>query len=82
MWIILASVALAGEVATPVAAVNPAVPAASKAESEKLVCKKLKLTGSHIHSGRACMTKADWEQRTRDDQKAITDMQNKLFRTP
>ena len=54
------------------------VPIANDSKAEKLVCKKVKATGSRVRAGRTCMSAKDWEQRTKDDQKAITDMQNKL----
>ena len=45
------------------------------ADDSKLVCKMIKATGSRVRAGRTCMSARDWEQRTADDQKALTDMQ-------
>ena len=83
MWALLGAVALiGGEIASPPASVDPASTAAEAAGKEKLVCKKVKATGSRIRGGRTCMTAEDWAQRTKDDQKALTDMQNGLRCSP
>jgi hypothetical protein len=83
MWTSISAVALMiAQVATQGAAPHPAPAAAAVDDSEKMVCKKVRATGSRIRVGKTCMTKAEWEQRTKDDQKALTDIQNGLRCSP
>ena len=64
-----------GQAASPPSA-DAGVELAQDSKAEKLVCKRVKATGSRVRAGRTCMSARDWEQRTKDDQKALTDMQN------
>lgn len=61
---------------SPSPSTGAGVTVAQDPKAEKLVCKNVKATGSRIRTGRTCMSAREWEQRTKDDQKALTDMQN------
>ena len=58
------------------------VPTADDSMTEKLVCKKTQSSGSRLRASRICLSAKEWEQRTKSDQKAVTDMQNKLHCPP
>ena len=67
-------VAALGQAAPPPSTVA-GVTVAQDSKTEKLVCKKVKASGSRLRAGRTCLSAQEWEQRTKDDQKALTDMQ-------
>jgi hypothetical protein len=48
---------------------EPAIPA------EKVVCRKIEVTGSRLAVRRLCLTEREWAQRTQDDIDATKDMQ-------
>jgi len=68
-------VAALGQTSPPSSA-GAGVAVAQDSNAEKLVCKRVKASGSRLRSGRTCLSAKDWEQRTKEDQKALTDMQN------
>jgi hypothetical protein len=57
-------------------ALAPAPQAATppQAPREKLVCRKQDTTGSRLASQKICMTKAQWEERTRTDERTINNL--------
>jgi hypothetical protein len=78
MWALVGAVALiAGQVASPPASVDPASTAAEAAGKEKLICKKVRATGSRLKGGRTCLSAEAWKIRTAEDQQALKDMQNR-----
>ena len=66
-----------GQAAPPPSA-GAGVTVAQDSKAEKLVCRSVKASGSRLRAGRTCLPASEWEQRTKDDQKALTDMQNGL----
>jgi hypothetical protein len=53
--------------AAPQTAAKPATP-------EKPVCKRIEKTGSRLGSKKICLTRAEWEERTRNDQREYNNM--------
>lgn len=51
-------------------------------DPNKIVCKDLDRTGSRLSKDRVCMTRAEWDQRQRDDQKDVSNMQTNMGRCP
>jgi len=41
-------------------------------------CRKVKGTGSRLRSGKVCLPASQWSERTKEDQKALKDMQDRL----
>jgi hypothetical protein len=49
---------------------SPAV-GTSTAELDKVTCRRIEQTGSRLGSKKVCMTKAQWQERTRNDQREV-----------
>ena len=63
---------VAGElIAAPVAIAGSASVQAGGYDPTERVCEKMIVTGSRLASKTVCMTRAQWEQRKRDDRDAI-----------
>lgn len=75
MLIWLALVAAGGNVSPPATA-RPAP------DPNKIVCRDLGRTGSRLASDRVCMTRHEWDERQRADQKDVSDMQANKGRCP
>ena len=58
-------------IAAPVAAAGSASAQASGYDPNERVCEKIITTGSRLASKTVCMTRAQWEQRRRDDRDAV-----------
>jgi hypothetical protein len=56
-------------IAAPVGAAAPAQ--AGGYDPNERVCEKITVTGSRLASKTVCMTRAQWEQRKRDDREAV-----------
>ena len=61
---------------TPPATTGPAP------DPNKIVCRDLGRTGSRLASDRICMTRKEWDERQRADQKDVSDMQTNMGRCP
>jgi hypothetical protein len=62
-------------IALAVASQAPNVAAAQMSELDQRVCKRVEETGSRLGGGKICLTRREWEQRMREDQKTVFDMQ-------
>ncbi len=56
---------------------QPAQAAPPENDPHKVVCKKIDKTGSRLGSTKLCMTKAEWEEKTRRDQEDLKRMQGR-----
>ena len=61
---------------------QPAVESKPISDPDKVVCKRLNQTGSRLASTKVCMTRAQWADRQRQDQKEIEKMQANMGRCP
>lgn len=61
-----------------VATQDPQAKPAEQPPADKIECRKVSATGSRLRSGKVCLPASEWAQRTKDDQKALKDMQDKL----
>ena len=52
------------------------------ADPNKIVCRDLGRTGSRLASDRVCMTRHEWDERQRADQKDVSNMQTNMGRCP
>jgi hypothetical protein len=43
-------------------------------DSTKLICRKVDRTGSRLASDKVCLTRAQWEERARNDERELNDM--------
>src|SRR5215213_3486093 len=58
-------------IAAPVAATGSGSAQAGTYDPNERVCEKIITTGSRLASKTVCMTRAQWEQRKRDDRDAV-----------
>jgi hypothetical protein len=49
-------------------------------DPNKVICKNIDRTGSRLASDRICMTRAQWDERTRNDQRETQQMQANMGR--
>lgn len=56
-------------------AAQPASPAAY--DGDRIICEKIKETGSRISAKKICMTKLQWEEKRRVDRQEMEDVQNR-----
>ena len=59
-----------------------AAPAANAPDPQKLICKNITQTGSRLSSNRMCMTRAEWDERQRQAQKDLRQMQGNMGPCP
>ena len=54
-------------------AATQAAPPTSTAAAvpEKMICRRIDQTGSRLGTKKVCMTRAQWEERTREDQREV-----------
>ena len=46
-------------------------------DGDRVICEKIKETGSRISTKKICMTKLQWEEKRRRDRDALEDAQNR-----
>jgi len=62
-----------------VAAQDPQAQPPEQAKTpDKMECRAVKGTGSRLRSGKVCLPASQWSERTKEDQKALKDMQDRL----
>jgi hypothetical protein len=58
-------------IAAPVAAADTASAQAGGYDPNERICEKMIVTGSRLASKKVCMTRAQWDERRRDDRDSI-----------
>ena len=58
-------------IAAPVAAADTAPAQAGGYDPNERICEKMIVTGSRLTSKKVCMTRAQWDERRRDDRDSI-----------
>lgn len=43
-------------------------------DSTKLICRKIEQTGSRLASSKVCLTRTQWEERARNDERELNEM--------
>ena len=51
-------------------------------DPNKVICKNLDRTGSRLSSDRVCMTRSEWDERRRQAQRELEQMQGNMGRCP
>jgi hypothetical protein len=64
--------------AAPVLAqTQSAAPASATNDQDRIICEKIRETGSRISTKKVCMTKLQWEEKRRRDRESLEDAQNR-----
>ena len=54
-----------------------AQPASTANDQDRIICEKIKETGSRISTKKVCMTKLQWDEKRRRDRESLEDAQNR-----
>lgn len=52
-------------------------PSTAANDQDRVICEKIKETGSRISTKKVCMTKLQWEEKRRTDREYLEDAQNR-----
>jgi hypothetical protein len=59
---------------------QPPAASPSSIDPNKIICRTIDRTGSRLAKDRICMTRAQWDERTRNDQRETQQMQANMGR--